>query len=141
MKTCYRCKIAKPDDTFNRSKKNLDGLHSYCRDCQKQHYRENHARHLANVRRTSDARIAKQREVIYIALQAGCIDCGNRDIRVLEFDHVIGEKVRGVGAMVSRGSGPEAIAAEIAKCEIRCRNCHVIATFARRGGTWHDGYR
>ncbi len=140
MKTCYRCRESKPREEFNRSVKSRDGLHSYCRSCQKQHYRDNYARHLANVRRTSEARIAKQREVILAALSGGCVDCGNRDIRVLEFDHVSGIKVRGVGEMVRRGSGPDLVAAEIAKCEVRCRNCHAIATFARRGGTWHNRY-
>lgn len=140
MKVCFRCKVSKDDGEFNKSPKTRDGLHSYCRECQKRYYRDNYERHLANVRRTSDARIAKQREVIFAAMAGGCVDCGNRDIRVLEFDHVRGEKIRGIGEMVRRGSGPELIAAEIAKCEIRCRNCHVIATFARRGHTWHDDY-
>jgi len=140
MKVCYRCRVSKDDSEFNKSTKNRDGLHSYCRECQKAHYRDNYARHLANVRRTSDARTARTRAVIGKLLQTGCVDCGNRDIRVLEFDHVRGEKVRGVGELVSRGASLEVILAEIEKCEIRCRNCHVIATFTRRGRTWHDDY-
>ena len=33
MKTCARCKTEKQLDCFNKSKANLDGLHSYCRQC------------------------------------------------------------------------------------------------------------
>jgi len=52
----------------------------------------------------------------------GCRDCGNADIRVLEFDHVRGHKVRGIGEMVRRGCSVAALVEEIDKCELRCRN-------------------
>lgn len=141
MKICYRCRVSKDDSEFNKSARTSDRLHSYCRDCQKQHYRDNAARHRANVRRNDDLRIARLREVIYQRMSTGCVDCGNRDIRVLEFDHVRGIKIRGVGAMVTRGSGYEAVIAEMDKCEVRCRNCHAIATATRSGGTWHDRFQ
>lgn len=141
MKVCYRCKESKSESEFNKSAKSRDGRQAYCRNCQRQHYLDNYERHLRNVRRTSEARIANTRAVLHSLLKEGCVDCGNRDIRVLEFDHVRGEKVRGIGELVSRGAGLNVILAEIAKCEIRCRNCHVIATFTRRGHTWHDDYR
>lgn len=32
------------------------------------------------------------------------------------------------------------IKAEIAKCEVRCSNCHTLATLRRRGGSWHDRF-
>ncbi|WP_413319571.1 hypothetical protein AA0Z99_03710 [Agrococcus sp. 1P02AA] len=70
----------------------------------------------------------------------GCVDCGRSDIRVLEFDHVRGVKVASVGSMVRRGRALVVIRAEIEKCEVRCRNCHGIATMTRRGGSWHDDY-
>jgi len=119
MKVCYRCKESKSESEFNKSNRTRDRLHSYCRDCQKQHYRENAIRHRANVRRNDNLRIARLREVIYERMSHGCVDCGNRDIRVLEFDHVRGTKVRGVGAMVTRGAGFEAVIQEMDKCEVR----------------------
>ena len=78
------------------------------------------------------------RVIVREALVGGCVDCGNTDIRVLEFDHVRGEKIWSVSEMVTRGSGMDVLLAEIAKCEVRCRNCHVIKTFHRMGGTWRD---
>ncbi|GAA1417817.1 hypothetical protein GCM10009640_02540 [Agrococcus citreus] len=68
------------------------------------------------------------------------MDCGSTDIRVLEFDHVRGTKVASVGSMVRRGRGLAVIEAEIAKCDVRCRNCHAIVTIQRRGASWHDAY-
>lgn len=129
-----------PADAFNRSPKNLDGLHSYCRECQRAYYRANAARHGANVRRTSAARKALMRDMVVEAMRNGCVDCGNRDIRVLEFDHVRGVKVSGIGAMIRMGRGAGAVRAEIDKCEVRCRNCHALATLDRLGSSWHDRF-
>lgn len=84
--------------------------------------------------------MARVRVHLIEAMNGGCVDCGLRDIRVLEFDHVRGQKVESIGVMVRRGYALEAIRAEIAKCEVRCRNCHVIATLSRLGRSWHDDF-
>ena len=60
-----------------------------------------------------------------------CVDCGEPDIIVLEFDHVRGTKRNNIANMVRRYS-LEAIIAEIAKCEVRCANCHRRVTHKRR---------
>ena len=64
----------------------------------------------------------------------GCVDCGEKDSRVLEFDHVRGIKKklegrRGVMGLVSQGYTWKTIKKEIDKCEVRCRNCHKIRTY------------
>jgi hypothetical protein len=64
-----------------------------------------------------------------------CIDCGHSDIRVLEFDHVRGQKMDEISHMLSQKCGWPRIASEIAKCEVRCANCHRIKT-NERGGWW-----
>lgn len=51
-----------------------------------------------------------------------CIDCGETDVRVLHFDHVRGKKIRSVSYLAHKDS--PRLAAEIAKCDIRCANCH-----------------
>ena len=73
-------------------------------------------------------------------MEEGCVDCGNRDIRVLDFDHVRAPKFDSVSSMVRRGLSVDVILAEIAKCEVRCKNCHAIATLFRLGSTWHDRF-
>ena len=61
-----------------------------------------------------------------------CKDCGTKDIRVLEFDHVRGEKRLAISEMTSHGYGIKSIKEEIRKCEVRCGNCHRIVTQERR---------
>ncbi len=53
-----------------------------------------------------------------------CVDCGESDIVVLEFDHVIGEKKWNVSVLVHSPSPWATVEHEIAKCEVRCANCH-----------------
>jgi hypothetical protein len=64
---------------------------------------------------------------IYLSTHS-CIDCDNPDIRVLEFDHIHGHKVDEISHLLSQGYGWSAIEAEIAKCEVRCANCHRLKT-------------
>ncbi len=99
----------------------------------------NRVRHMRNVRRTERARRARFREYIAGQLVAGCIDCGIADIRVLHFDHVRGIKIAAISNMM-RNASFEKLKAEIAKCEVRCANCHAIVTYRRKGGTWHDRF-
>ncbi|WP_162939969.1 hypothetical protein [Gryllotalpicola protaetiae] len=140
MKLCGRCRLQKPVAEFNRSSRSHDGLQGYCRDCQKAHYRGNAVRHRANVRRTEKARLQRARAIVYEAIKAGCVDCGFRDIRALQFDHVRGEKIGDISRMIQRGVGFPMLRAEIAKCEVRCANCHSIATAERRANDWHRDY-
>jgi transposase-like protein len=67
-----------------------------------------------------------------ILSRTSCVDCGERDPLVLEFDHVR-EKRQDVTRLAWHGCSLATIDAEIAKCEIRCANCHRRAT-ARRAG-------
>lgn len=140
MKKCSRCARTLDASEFNRSRGTRDGLHGYCRDCQKEHYRTNAARHGVNVRRTSRARLAAIRRVVAAHLVGGCVDCGITDLRVLSFDHVRGIKVDHVSRMIRRGRSLASIRIEIAKCDVRCHNCHAIATAARRERSWFDDY-
>lgn len=52
-----------------------------------------------------------------------CVDCGESDIIVLDFDH-LRDKLYDVSAMVARAMKWESILVEIEKCVVRCANCH-----------------
>jgi hypothetical protein len=65
-------------------------------------------------------------------LEHPCVDCGESDVTVLDFDHVRDSKRMDVSALVAGGYSWHAIADEIAKCDVRCANCHRRATHARR---------
>jgi len=66
-----------------------------------------------------------------------CIDCGESDIRVLEFDHVRGEKKANIGDMAGANIAWQRIEAELAKCVVRCANCHRRKTASDFG--WYKG--
>lgn len=58
-------------------------------------------------------------------LEHPCVDCGESDVRVLEFDHRDpSEKSGSISRMVGDRCGIERIAAEVEKCDVRCANCH-----------------
>ncbi|MDQ3587363.1 MAG: hypothetical protein M3375_03295, partial [Actinomycetota bacterium] len=54
---------------------------------------------------------------------ATCADCGLADRAVLEFDHR-GQKRGNVITLACSEYSLEVLEAEIAKCDIRCANCH-----------------
>jgi hypothetical protein len=66
-----------------------------------------------------------------------CVDCGESNPVVLEFDHVRGRKRMAVANMARQGYSIGAIEEEIAKCQVRCANCHRIKTHKERG--WFRG--
>jgi len=61
-----------------------------------------------------------------------CVDCGEGDPLILEFDHVQGVKRAPVANLLRACAWP-AIAAEIEKCEVRCANCHRRKTARQLG--------
>lgn len=63
-----------------------------------------------------------------------CVDCGETNPIVMEFDHVTSDKQEDISRMVYSGRSLASIQAEVAKCEVRCANCHRIATHRRRRG-------
>lgn len=98
-------------------------------------YEKNKARHMAGVKANKLLNQEKNREVVWgHLLTHPCVDCGETDPVVLEFDHVRGEKEFNISRMMIDYSAG-AILAEVAKCEVRCANCHRRATY-ERCGSW-----
>jgi len=62
-------------------------------------------------------------------LKRGCKDCGYKHPAARDFDHVKGTKCFAI-SKVKRSL--TALKAEIAKCVVRCANCHRIKTFNER---------
>ena len=79
-------------------------------------------------------RNGRQRLYEYLT-QHSCVDCRQSDPIVLDFDHVRGTKKTEVVRLVMQGYSWGTIEAEIAKCEVRCANCHRRKT-ARERNTW-----
>lgn len=72
-------------------------------------------------------------------LDHGCVDCGySAHPAALQFDHIQGQKVRPLSRMHS--AKREAVLAELAKCVVRCANCHSIRhNGGRRKGSHAQG--
>ena len=63
-------------------------------------------------------------------LEHPCVDCGEGDPVVLDFDHIGNDKAANVSWLARTGATWDRIEAEIAKCEVRCANCHRRRTMA-----------
>lgn len=61
-----------------------------------------------------------------------CVDCGESDVRTLQFDHLNPDlKYDRVANLIFRSS-LATLQAEIDKCEVRCANCHAKRTAEQR---------
>ena len=127
---CSRCRQDLPLDAFNRLR---DRRQYWCRECFRTYFRARGALHLAQVRESEEARRNRLRRHVKGYLTANpCSDCGETDLRVLEFDHV-GVKERNISELLSLGVPLSVFAREIARCEVVCVNCHRRRTAARAG--------
>lgn len=63
-----------------------------------------------------------------------CVDCGEKDWRVLEFDHRNRTmKKAAVSNLITQGISIDRIEQEIAQCDVRCANCHRRRTIKQLG--------
>lgn len=76
-------------------------------------------------------RMTVLREIIDAAKSQPCVECGvTLPPACMDLDHVRGQKRRTVGN--GSGFGVETLRAEIAKCEVRCPNCHRLRHYYER---------
>ena len=72
--------------------------------------------------------------MIAYLIEHPCVDCRETDITVLEFDH-LRDKTKNVSALMRGTNSWSRIEVEIAKCVVRCANCHRRETERRRQRT------
>lgn len=135
MKICRTCQVDQPLSNFYAAKTNKDGLQNDCKSCwslkSKSKYEKDEAWREHKKNHTKAKRLERLNYVWDHLKEHPCIDCGERDIRVLDFDHVRGEKTMGVTRAVQQSL--KLVKQEIDKCEVRCANCHRIKTYAQLG--------
>lgn len=103
-------------------------------------YKRNKEAHVARVcRRRREVVVENKARLLSYLKEHPCIDCGESDPVVLTFDHVEGKKEAAVCDMVRNGSSWSTILTEIAKCAVRCFNCHMRKTARERG--WFKNLR
>lgn len=116
-KICCRCGQEKPITDFYLKDRLGTKRHPYCKDCSA----------------ATPQKIRAQEYVYNYLANHPCVDCGEVDPIVLEFDHVRGKKINDVSVLVARGKPLLEIMTEIEKCEVRCGNCHRRKTARERG--------
>ena len=120
--------VPKVKEDFNYKDRGAGIRHVHCRDCQRQYKRAYYERNLvaykARAARTKRVSIERNQRFLAEYLKSHpCVDCGESDPYVLEFDH-LRNKVASVSMMAMHACSLEKIMREIEKCEIRCANCH-----------------
>jgi len=125
MKTCTKCQSSKEDDEFNWRSKKKGTRQSICKICQslngKKHYKNNSD---CYKQRAKEYRIKLKERFSEWLSDKSCIDCGEKDPIVLDCDHVRDQKKFNISEMLNDARPWELILEELAKCEIRCANCH-----------------
>jgi len=134
---CRKCGALKPWTEFPRRGRDSGRLQTWCKECfaayKAERHKRNHDSEMKRIRRNQAVYVGANRARLseYLRMHP-CVDCGEVDTVVLEFDHVRGQKMYDVSRMVANGFGWEKIEEEIAKCEVRCANCHRRVTHSRR---------
>lgn len=120
-RVCKNCKLLLNVSEFERRHRGKKAILAVCRVCRSAALRAKF-KHLSKENR--NRRSLELRNIVWgYKREHPCVDCGEVDPIVLEFDHVRGIKKfdiskRDGGCSVSR------LLAEIKKCDIRCANCH-----------------
>jgi hypothetical protein len=139
MKKCTKCQkvLAEAEFSFLHPAK-MDGkLRPDCKSCVRERIRLRNQNNPISVydrmKPIRNRAIQQAKDYVQKVLsERACVDCGENDPVVLDFDHVKGDKICDISRMVGCGFRIWKIEKEIAKCEIRCANCHRRVTAKRR---------
>lgn len=129
MKVCQKCKEEKQEEEFAWKKKGK--LRSTtCNSCMTDYRRVWYERNKVKHKRNAKSWRLKMANQLFEFVQGyrmthPCVDCGESDPVVLDFDHRDDvDKSFNVCDAIHRKLSLEKIKTEIEKCEMRCANCH-----------------
>jgi hypothetical protein len=141
-KICTRCQVEKDLHSFSARKLSKDGRAAWCRDCFKENWRERYYKNHERYRKshnTSRSRIREEnaRKVFEYLSDHSCVNCGEPDPIVLEFDHRDkSDKIENISNLILDSSWTR-IEKEIEKCDVLCANCHRRKSAAQFGYKRH----
>lgn len=124
---CGVCGVVKPFEEFSWRRKERGQRQNMCKACRKAYHREHY---LAKRQRYVDQAAARNKALYvertkflieYFSTHP-CVDCGEADPVVLEFDHLRDKEFDVCAGLPYRNW--QSILDEIAKCDVVCRNCH-----------------
>ena len=121
---CTKCGLPKRITDFSFKNKVKRTRHRRCKDCMRPinraHYRSNPQPYKD---RAKENKVSTRKWFLQYLSTKQCVDCGEDDPIVLDFDHTSGKKLGVISHMLHERS-KEALLKELDKCEIRCANCH-----------------
>ena len=137
IRTCSRCGQTKPVEEFHIRYRSTGERLTWCRACMAEVKRAWYLRNTEHqkelVRLNWERSTRENRDAIWTYLAShACVDCGESDPLVLQFDHV-DRKRKDIAKMMRGGFAWTTVEQEIAKCEIRCGNCHRRKTAREQG--------
>jgi len=108
LERCTRCGAWKDEEEFPWRWKALGRRHSACKACYKplkdEWYKKNKVKHVQTVTRRKSAQREAARQYVWGYLQTHpCVECGEADPLVLEFDHVRRNKKAEISRLVADG--------------------------------------
>ena len=134
MKQCTKCKEVKSINNFARINRYKDGHNTQCKQCRKvidaRSYKKNKEHLRIKVQRNKGLLQAKVLEYLF---DHPCVDCGEQNIIVLEFDH---RDPTIKTTEISKLYSWDKIQKEIDKCDVVCTNCHKLRSAKR--GNWYQ---
>ena len=109
---------------------------TFCRPCRsaygKAHYAANKPRYVDQAATRKRAlRLERTTFLLQLFAENPCVDCGERDPIVLEFDH-LRDKSFNIGSSLTTVRW-QTLLDEIEKCDVVCANCHRRRTAQRKG--------
>jgi len=140
IKLCRRCGLTKTHDQFSFRNKKKQTRQPYCKKCYSVINRDNYVGKRVEAIKLNNKSSRKQnREFVFDYLSSHpCIECGENDPVVLDFDHRDPKtKTKNVSYLTGNAYSLKTLQNEIDKCDVLCANCHRRKTAEQFGWTKH----
>jgi len=132
-KICTKCNIEKDEQDFRIRNKSKNKRSCWCKSCFSLYEREKWKNSPTVRSRHNDqlnSRRIRNSQYVWDFLKLHpCVDCGNSNPIVLEFDHRNpNDKSYNICDLTFNASNIDLLKIEIDKCDVVCSNCHKIRT-------------
>ena len=137
---CSKCLRILDESEYNWKFRNVK-LQYHCKECSRKYVREHYKNNTKYYIDKAHKRniVVKEKSLKYIGeyfSKHSCVDCGESDILVLEFDHRLrSEKYKDISRLIKTRGSFKRVVEEISKCDVRCANCHRRKT-ALESNSW-----
>jgi hypothetical protein len=144
LRRCSKCLRQLDESNFNWKIKGIR-LQYHCKECSRKyirnHYQNNVNYYVSKAKKRN--KIIRENAYSYLGpylLSHPCVDCGETDMLVLEFDHRDRKmKDDEISHIIAKGGNLDKIVGEVSKCDIRCSNCHRRKT-EKENNSWKLKY-